>query len=308
MPQDQLKVNRDIYEIEGGIPEYLAGHIRSALIRMDPRMKLNRRVYKDAVARTTMDVVLGELTIKDILFDTGASHSSYISQQLVDTNRKIWEHCIRKVDAEVTLGDNTTRLLITEAVVLNLTFIHDINNASYNADVEIFVINMPNKTIIIGLPDIVASYYYLFIAMMYSAKRDMEDIVRDENKRKTKQVKRDPTQLDVVDLQLPIEGLEEPFTPWLDNPWVLSIEEEETPDPCSFTGPLAYLSVTHEEALHNYMEILDKHISPETREDCPKMKEFLLSQQALDVFVPKTWKGLNVRHLTFKSIHICLNI
>ena len=151
MPQDQLKVNRDIYEIEGGIPEYLAGHIRSALIRMDPRMKLNRRVYKDAVARTTMDVVLSELTIKDILFDTGASHSSYISQQLVDTNRKIWVHCIRKVDAEVTLGDNTTRLLITEAVVLNLTFIHDIDNASYNADVAMFVINMPNKTIIIGL-------------------------------------------------------------------------------------------------------------------------------------------------------------
>jgi len=113
-------------------------------------------------------------------------------------------------------------------------------------------------------------------------------------------VKRGPAQLDVVDLQLPIEGLEEPFTPWLDNPWVMSIEEEETPDPCSFTGPLAYLSVTHEEALHNYMEILDKHISPETREDCPKMKEFLLSQQALDVFVPKTWTGIKCPPLDFQ--------
>ena len=294
--QDQLTVNRDTYEYPGGIPEYLAGHIRSALIRMNPRMKLHRRVYKYAIARTSMDAALRELTIKDILFDTGASHSSYISQQLVDTNRETWKHCIRKVDAEVTLGDNTTRLLITEALVLNLNFTHDIDNASYNADVAMFVINMPNKTIIIGLPDIVASYYYLFIAMMYSVKRDMEDIVKDEKK----QIKRDPTQLDAVTLQLPIENLEEPFAPWEDNPWVMSIEEEETPDPCSFTGPLAYLSVTHEEALHNYREMLDKHISPETREDCPKMKEFLLTQQALDVFVPKTWTGIKCPPLDFQ--------
>ena len=89
-----------------------------------------------------------------------------------------------------------------------------------------FVINMPNKTIIIGLPDIVASYYYLFIAMMYSVKRDMEDIIKDEKKQKTKQTKRDPTQLDAVTLQLPIENLEEPFAPWEDTPGLCQLKKK----------------------------------------------------------------------------------
>ena len=70
-------------------------------------------------------------------------------------------------------------------------------------------------------------------------------------KTKTKQIKRDPTQLDLVDLQLPIENLKEPFKPKAYNPWVMSIENKANPNPSSLTGLYAYLSVTHEGALHD---------------------------------------------------------
>ena len=59
-----------------------------------------------------------------------------------------------------------------------------------------------------------------------------------------------------VDFNLPIEGLEEPFRPWEDNPWVISQKESGTPDPCSFTGLLAYLSISHNDAVKEFTQML----------------------------------------------------
>jgi hypothetical protein len=95
-----------------------------------------------------------------------------------------------------------------------------------------------------------------------------------------------------IDLKLPLEGLEEPYRPWGDNPWKPSPEEEETPDPCSFTGPLAYLSVSHEEALDDYKQMITKHVSPEFMQAKPELMELLLDEKTLQVFVPKTWEGI----------------
>ena len=67
-----------------GIPTYLATAMRKSLCKANPEMKLHRRMYKDATIRTNNLGDSSEIEIKDVLFDTGASHSSYISKELVD--------------------------------------------------------------------------------------------------------------------------------------------------------------------------------------------------------------------------------
>ena len=69
---------------------------------------------------------------------------------------------------------------------------------------------------------------------------------------------------------------------------MVSPEELLTPEPCSFTGPLVYLSVSHDEAVNDYHKLLDTHISEEFREAAPKLMELMQSDLALEVFVPKT--------------------
>ena len=100
------------------------------------------------------------------------------------------------------------------------------------------------------------------------------------------------SQLCAVNFNLPIEGLEELFRPWEDNPWVISPEEFGTPDPCSFTGPLAYLSISHDDAVEEYKQMLISHISKEFLASKPELMDLLLDEKTIQVFVPRTWEGI----------------
>ena len=59
------------------------------------------------------------IIIHDIFFDTGASHASYVSKDLVDFYRDMREDNIKKTKAKVILGDNKTTLKIEETLTLN---------------------------------------------------------------------------------------------------------------------------------------------------------------------------------------------
>jgi hypothetical protein len=63
-------------------------------------------------------------------------------------------------------------------------------------------------------------------------------------------------------------------------------EEAETPMPCSFTAPLAYFSITRDEALSEYIQLLETHVSQEMKEECRQMLEYL-SGECLAAFVPE---------------------
>ena len=204
------------------IPTYLATAMRSSLCKIDPRMRLHKRMYKDATIRSGDTSNPSEIEIKDILFDTGASHSSYISKDLVDKYRSEWKDKIRPVEARVTLADNTTQIPIIEEIELDMTFYYDANSGTAQACVWMFIINSPGKTIIIGLPDIVVHFYYLFTEMVNIAREDYRRIQRKEEKG---QLTNNVSSLKPIDLQLPIEGLEEPFIPWNDSPWVIAQDE-----------------------------------------------------------------------------------
>ena len=56
-------------------------------MQANPEIRLHKRMYKDATIRTDNLGNSSEIEIKDVLFDTGASHSSYISKELVDKHR-----------------------------------------------------------------------------------------------------------------------------------------------------------------------------------------------------------------------------
>ena len=79
--------------------------------------------------------------------------------------------------------------------------------------------------------------------------------------------------------------------PELVNPWTQPqdeepIEEQKTEIPCSFTGPLYYLSKPHHEVVRDYFDMFDTHVAPEWLAN-PRVEQLLRSEKALKVFVPE---------------------
>jgi len=63
-------------------------------------------------------------------------------------------------------------------------------------------------------------------------------------------------------------------------------------DPSSFTGPLYYLSKSHEEVVQEHFQMFDEHIASERREES-ELIDLLKSLDAVQVFVPAKWRGIN---------------
>ena len=70
------------------------------------------------------------------------------------------------------------------------------------------------------------------------------------------------------------------------NPWVVSLESLLTLEKYSLTGPLMYLSVSHDETVKDYQKLLDTQISEEFRDNESKLMKLVLSDLALAVFEP----------------------
>ena len=101
-----------------GIPDQFADRLLSVLQKSVPKVTLHRKMYKSG----TIKLPGLEKEVPDILFDTGASHSSYISKSWVDEHREALRAYIQPIKASVTLGDNKTTVSINELLTLNLSF------------------------------------------------------------------------------------------------------------------------------------------------------------------------------------------
>jgi hypothetical protein len=87
------------------------------------------------------------------------------------------------------------------------------------------------------------------------------------------------------------------------NPWSFIDEEapeDSAPIPCSFSEPLHYLSMTHEEAVLEYKKLLDTHVNAQFSK-LTKIMDLLLSDLGISVFVPKNWKGIKMEPVTLKT-------
>ena len=80
-------------------------------------------------------------------------------------------------------------------------------------------------------------------------------------------------------------------------------EEIETPDPLAF-GPdvLHYMETSVEEARQEYLDLLEKQITPEMRQAQPRVMEIMTSPAAMETFAPSAWNGLKIPPVTFDVI------
>jgi hypothetical protein len=74
-------------------------------------------------------------------------------------------------------------------------------------------------------------------------------------------------------------------------PYEEAPEDMDTDLPSSFSGPLYYLLTTREEAISDLKKIIEDHVHPDFRASTP-IVDFLLSEKALQCFVPEKWEGL----------------
>ena len=197
----------------------------------------------------------GAIPVRKALFDSGALHGSYISKELVDEHRCKLSPFIQKVHGTVKLGDNITTINVDEVLVTVVDFQLD-SGEHIRRRIKLVVWPMPGLDMIIGLPHIVRHYMHLFLEMLKDVRNKLA-----------------PGALNVL------------MNPWTTDTESAAPEDEETPLPCFFSGPLHYLSTTRDQALTEYVEMFDKHIDAEFAK-ATDIKEYLLTEEAKSVFVP----------------------
>ena len=125
----------------------------------------------------------------------------------------------------VRLGDNSTLVNIKEVLVVPVVF-KDSAGKECRAEIKLIVWRMPGLDMIIGLPHILKHFSSLLIDMLRGDDKDTIMYSKIE----------EAQEIDLIN-------------PWSVEPEGIASEEENTKLPCSFTGPLYYLSITHEEAV-----------------------------------------------------------
>jgi hypothetical protein len=149
-------------------------------------------------------------------------------QRVLDRNLEVHE-----VNSHVLLGDNRTRIKITEAVNLRLKFIRD-NGKEVIADVLCYVIpHSPNTTpIILGVPAILsASLFDYFLEILREGFRLIGHSERSSKAR-------------AENYMSSLQNIKEELIPWPSVRDPLSPEELETDMPDSFSDCLSFLTTT----------------------------------------------------------------
>jgi len=268
--REWLKQHGDASDAEDDLLYEDSNMAHMVLMASFPDADYVKGIHKQGVLRFGIDE---ELPIQSALFDSGALHGSYISKELVDLHRAKLSRCIQRVHGTVKLGDNVTTINVDEVLIAVVEFQLD-SGEHISKKIKLVVWPMPGLDMIVGLPHIVRYYMPLFLEMLKTVRNRLA-----------------PGSLNVL------------MNPWSSDPDVEAPEDDDTPLPCSFSGPLHYLSMSREQALTEYSDMFEKHIDPEFAK-ATEIREYLLSEEATSVFVPETWdgiKGLPPLELDFKE-------
>ena len=214
----------------------------------------------------------GDLII-NCLLDSGALHASYIRKSFVEEHMDSFRKYISPYNGRATLADKITVIDINNILRIPLS-LTSASGHIYHIDVKLMVMENLGEEVIIGLPVIVRSLLPLFVEALKLAAENI--LFHDESN-------------DIYQI--------------IENPWSvmdeLAIEDEETPLPCSFTGPLHFLMMSRQEALDQYFGYFDTHIDPKMKESTPIVE--LLRTLGSEVFVPVKWEGvLGMEPIEFK--------
>jgi hypothetical protein len=231
----------------------------------------------------SMEVLNGILEMERVLFDTGATHASYISKEFVDKHREVLAPFIFPHDSVTVLGDGSTTCHITECLVVNCCFSDD-KGKTYSGSVRFHIYETQGTQFIIGAPDIVTSFRRLVVKMILNA----EDEVTSTYKRLHELEQQSPEEfkrtrflngLNLLEAKVIPKAFHDIDMPLGTNPFQLSAEDtqldpdEDAEVPCSFTEPLNYLSIPHAEALETYKKLIETNVAKEFALAKPEIRD-----------------------------------
>jgi hypothetical protein len=137
----------------------------------------------------------------------------------------------------------------------------------HEAKLRLYVMPLASKDVILGLPDICRYYGALYQEMVASAIAHFR-------------------------LSNDVHAMELTNTRY---PWTLPLDEcapEEllVPEPCSFTGPIHFMNISHNDACIELKAMIDTQVDP-TFLAHPGMRE-LIETKLMQVCTPTTWAGI----------------
>ena len=153
---------------------------------------------------------------------------------------------------------------------------------------EFFVLDMKSQDIILGLPALTGKLYPFMDELLRQANQELkEQDVLDSQLNQIEEMK------DTEDLK---QRRSNTFTrdnlikPWLKSNDEEAPEEAEVELPVNFGDALTFLGKPRQEAVQDYHDLIDKHVSEELR--CNTDIVALLKGKAEKVFVPEEWSGI----------------
>jgi len=229
-------------------------------------------------------VLLGQQTIKvpSVLHDTGATDHNYISPDLfVKLKTFVSQSDIRSIKGAVLLGDASTTKPIDTEIRLLVRF-WDPGGMAHQGTAW-FQVFKTGHDMIIGFPTIVDTFLDLMVALLRDGaerraeQRDAGEILFDALSHI----------IDLGDGNIPRSA---DLIPAWSHPLQEAEEEAELYIPVNFEAALYFLSVSPEEAVSDFIALLDTHVSKEFKE-AENIIE-LLSKTHIKQFIPDNWEGI----------------
>ena len=216
--------------------------------------------------------------LQTALFDSGAIQSNYIDEQFVNNNIVHLQPFLQPLKHSVKLGDNKTQLQLSHIITITVSFI-DSTLKSHEATINCSLMPMPGTTLIIGLPTILFHFFDLFTDLLRQAQKS---IIHTKKQTEVPLSHHSPLNLSTSSI----------INTWTLPQDIIASEDTETPQPCSFSGPLYYLGKPYLEAVQQYKDLISTHVSSQFLLAVPDLADFLTSDIALSVFVPEHWTGI----------------
>jgi len=218
-----------------------------------------------------------DIPVATALWDSGALHASYISQDFLDRHMDVFGPHVGESRSDVRMASGKERVTIKQHIDLTVVF-PDSSGKEYGALLRLFVLPDSENDILIGLPAIVVHFGSIYLERIraavdtYGVDSTMHHIA-----------------IDASDLR----------TPWSIPPDEEAPEDLETPLPCSFTDALHFMEMTPDQAKEEYFGQFEEHVAPEFAANTPVLE--LLRTKGLLVFVPQNWEGIkNIEPLELK--------
>ena len=138
------------------------GHVevmRETLFQLLPKAR-----KKSVVVREGYSAVDGvAVSIPKVTLDSGASHGSYVGKKLLDKMPSVKQFPCKH---SAKLGDGETILTVNSYCVLNIQLLDDYGSPTEPMYTELYVVDGLGDEVIIGLPDILGSYFDFFVSAL----------------------------------------------------------------------------------------------------------------------------------------------